>query len=332
MTKHKCVLLYSGGLDSILAAKVLQEQNIEVIGFHCILPFMPDDFNTDDLAPVKQAKQIDLPLVIYKCGHEYMEMVKSPPHGHGKNMNPCIDCKIFFIKKAAEYMHECGAAFVATGEVVGQRPMSQLKHTLNHIINVTHLEGRLLRPLSAKILKPTLVEEQGIVDRDKLLDISGRGRRIQMQLAEKYGITDYASPAGGCLLTDANVSARLRDLFAYHENYTHIDTYLLTIGRHFRLDDKAKLIVARNEFESIALENCKASAQTFFEPTFKGPTAYLCGEPTKDITELAVSIVCRYGKPDLIENKVIVSQKNAQVNEVIVKEPASEELLNQLRI
>lgn len=332
MAKHKCILLYSGGLDSILAAKLLQEQNLEVIGFHCLLPFIPDDIDINSLQSAKLARQIDLPLVIHKCGREYMNMVKSPPHGYGKHMNPCIDCKIYFLQQAAKYMEENNASFLATGEVVGQRPMSQLKHTLNHILNTTNLQGRLLRPLSAKLLKPTAAEEKGIVDREKLLGISGRGRKIQMELAEKYGINDYTSPAGGCLLTDANISARLRDLFEHHTDYSSIDTYLLTVGRHFRLDRKSKLIVARNEAESNALEKCRDSASALFEPHFSGPTAYLCGEPETDIMALAASIICRYGRPTADERGITVSQKNAAAKTIFTAEAAAEELIEAMRI
>ena len=327
----KAIVLYSGGLDSLLAAKILMEQGFDVTGFHCILPFVADDFVPEDSLPALFAKKINLPLVFYKCGQEYLDMVKAPPHGYGGNMNPCIDCKIHFLKKAADYMKESGALFVATGEVVGQRPMTQLPNILNHTFKASNLDGRLLRPLSAKLLKPTIMEEQGIVDRDKLFGMHGRGRKSQMELAAKYGITEYASPAGGCLFTDPNISARLRDLFTHHKNCSTIDTYLLTVGRHFRLDGGSKLIVARNESEVKKLALYKDSSPFYFEPSFKGPSALIRGEPESDIIPLAASIICRYGRPDEENKTIAVSRSGVNVS-VNVNERAEEELINKLRI
>ena len=307
------------------------EQGFDVTGFYCILPFTADDFVPEDSPPALLAEKIGLPLVFYRCGQEYLDMVKAPEHGYGANMNPCIDCKIHFMKKAGAYMKESGALFVATGEVVGQRPMSQLKHIMNHILKASNLEGRLLRPLSAKLLKPTIMEEQGIVDRDKLFGIQGRGRKPQMELAAKYGITEYASPAGGCLFTDPNVSARLRDLFAHHKDCSVTDTYLLTIGRHFRLDNGSKLIVARNESEGKKLAFYKGSSPFYFEPSFKGPSALVRGEPESDIVPLAASIICRYGRPDEKNNTIAVSRLDTLVS-INANERAGEELLNKLKI
>ena len=332
MARHKCILLYSGGLDSLIAAKLLMDQDIDVVGFHCILPFVSPDFAPGELISSKSAGQIELPLVHHRCGREYLEMVKNPPHGYGKNMNPCIDCKMYFIDRAAQYMEETGADFLATGEVVGQRPMSQLKHTMNHIFNTSNLEGRLLRPLSAKILKPTIMEETGIIDREKLLDISGRGRKRQMELARHYGIKNYSSPAGGCLFTDVNVSRRVSDLFVHHDDFSPLDMYLLTIGRHFRLDEHSKIIIAKNEIENLELEKYRDSAHAFLEPSFKGPSAFLRGNPVSDVTEIAVSIIARYGRPDPDENTVIITEKNGTQKKILVPEPISDDVLDKMRI
>ena len=327
----KAIVLYSGGLDSLLTAKILMEQGFDTIGFHCILPFASDDFVPEDSPPALLAKKIGLSLVFYRCGQEYLDMVKAPPHGYGSNMNPCIDCKIHFMKKAAACMKESGALFVATGEVVGQRPMTQFTNIMNHTLNASNLDGRLLRPLSAKLLKPTIMEEQGIVDRDKLFGIRGRGRKPQMELAAKYGITEYASPAGGCHFTDPNISARLRDLFAHHKDCSATDTYLLTVGRHFRLDNSSKLIVARNESEVKKLALYKDGSSFYLEPSFKGPSAIVRGEPESDILPLAASIICRYGRPDEKSNTIAVSRSGARVL-INTNERAEEELLNKLRI
>ena len=198
--KGKCILLYSGGLDSLLAGKILIDLNIEVIGFHCVLPYYPPDTDLEKLDISIYAKQIGLNLRYHRCGDEYIDILKNPPNGYGKHINPCIDCKIYFIKKAVELMQKTDADFVATGEVMGQRPMSQQKNSLNHIENNT-LKGKLLRPLSAKLLVPTIPEITGIVDREKLYDINGRGRSKQFELAKNFGIKNFSSPAGGCLFT-----------------------------------------------------------------------------------------------------------------------------------
>ena len=188
--KRKGILLYSGGLDSLLAAKVLMEQGIELIGLHFILPFAPPDYHPEESDSVKYATRIGLSLSHFRCGMEYLEMVKNPPHGYGKEMNPCIDCKIYFLRKAAELMVREKASFVATGEVIGQRPMSQMKNMLLHIEKSVDLKGYVMRPLSARILEPTIAEQGGIVDREKLYGISGCAP--QFELARKYDIEEYS--------------------------------------------------------------------------------------------------------------------------------------------
>lgn len=296
MKKGKCILLYSGGLDSILAAKILLDQGIEVTGLHCILPYFPPDLDPEQLKESLAAKQIGLHLIHYRCGEEYISMLKNPPHGYGKQVNPCIDCKIFFIKKAAELMIETGADFVATGEVVGQRPMSQHKHTLIHIENST-LKGRLLRPLSAKLLTPTIAETEGIVDREKLYDISGRGRTRQIELAETLGIKEFASPAGGCLFTDKFIADRIKDLIKFTPDFDQTELYLLKTGRHFRINPSLKIIVSKNESDTKELEKYEKNSDYFFKPDFSGPSAYVKGIMNEDDAITINSIICRYGKP-----------------------------------
>ncbi len=309
----KGILLYSGGLDSILAAKLLMEQGVDLIGLHFVLPFYPPYFDLNELDAAKQAKKIGLKLEFYRCGKEYLEMLKNPMHGYGKNINPCIDCRIFFIKKAAEYMERFNADFVATGEVVGQRPMSQLKHTLRHIEKNTNLAGKLLRPLSARILKPTIAENEGKIDRTRLLDINGRGRKRQFELAAQYGITDYSSPSGGCLFTDNNIAARIKDIFDKEDEVKEIDLYLSTIGRHFRTDKNSKIIVARNQKESMDLENIKEFADSMLYPVFSGPTVFVKGKiDDKDLSAIT-SIMARYGKPEPDNNRVSLIHKNSDI-------------------
>ena len=210
--KKKAVALISGGLDSILAAKVVMDQGFDIIGLYCTSAFSKSYGNEQETHAVKVSRALGIDLRIFDMGQEYIELVRRPAHGYGKNTNPCIDCKIFMLKKARAIMDELGAPFVVTGEVLGQRPMSQRRDTLQVIERDADMRGLIMRPLSAKLLPPTKAELAGQIDREKLLSISGRSRNVQLRLAERYGIRGYSAPAGGCLLTDKNFSAKLIDL------------------------------------------------------------------------------------------------------------------------
>ena len=328
----KGVMLYSGGLDSLLAAKILIDQKIDLIGLNFLLPFIPLDFDTGKLKSSRYAEQIGLPLRYLRCDEKYMKIIENPPHGYGKLMNPCIDCKIFFLKKAKEVMEEENASFVATGEVVGQRPMSQMKHTLNHIEKESGLKGHLLRPLSAKLLRPTEAEECGIIDREKLSAINGRSRKIQMRLASEYKITEYSSPAGGCLLTDKNIAKRLKDLFENHPEYSMTDVYLVTVGRHYRIHKNAKIIVSRNERENIILDKYRDEAEYFLEPHFRGPMTFVRGALTDDYLNQIGSIVRRYGTLDKGDWAIKVDKKGSNSMTITPSKEAADELLDKLRI
>ena len=242
--RTKAVVMFSGGLDSILAARVLMEQGIEVHLFTLRVDCPPIEepsatagsssvADVED-APAKGARILGLPLTRLSCPDEFLEMVKHPRYGYGSNMNPCIDCKIQIMKKAREFMEKIGASFVATGEVLGERPMSQRRDTMMLIEKAAGMRRMIVRPLSAKLLDPTIPEETGVVDRKKLLDIRGRSRKPQMELAAKFGITEYPSPAGGCQLTDPGFAARLDDLLKDNPNFDCNDFNLLKVGRHFR--------------------------------------------------------------------------------------------------
>ncbi|MCM8761412.1 MAG: hypothetical protein NC933_04695, partial [Candidatus Omnitrophica bacterium] len=199
MTK-KAVVLFSGGLDSILATRLMMELGIEVACVHYYIEFAA--CGGGETSAVNAAKMLGVPIKIFDITAEYLEMFRNPKHGYGANINPCIDCKILMLKKAKEYMAEIGASFLVTGEVLGERPMSQRRDALNIIEKNSGVRGILLRPLSAKLLVPTIPEAKGVVDREKLLDIQGRSRKIQMELAARFGIKEYPNPSGGCLLTD----------------------------------------------------------------------------------------------------------------------------------
>jgi len=331
MKQIKCILLYSGGLDSLLAGKILIDAGIQVTGLHCILPYNPPDMNPDNLKESINARQIGLELIHYRCGEDYISMLKNPAHGYGKHINPCIDCKIFFINKAAEFMLETGADFVATGEVVGQRPMSQHKNTLIHIENST-LKGRLLRPLSAKLLKPTIPEIEGNVDRNILYDISGRGRTRQIELALSFGIKDFSSPAGGCLFTDKFIAARVKDLILYNPDFTQNELYLLKIGRHFRINQLLKIVLSKNEIETLELEKYEKNADYFFKPEFSGPSVYVKGILKDEDINIINSIICRYGKPSLDESCINIYHDKILYKTIKTGPPISDIILEKYRI
>ena len=248
MNKKKAVALLSGGLDSILAIRIIMEQGIECIGIYFSSPFWSDLKKEENLIK-KISKENNFKLLIVPVEDDYIEMIKKPKYGWGKGLNPCIDCKIYMLKKAKNIMEELDASFIITGEVLGQRPMSQHRNALNSIEKQSELKGKILRPLSAKNLEPTDVEKDGTVDRAKLFDITGRTRKKQLELIKIFKINEYSSPAGGCLLTDKIFSKKLQDLFDNDKNIKMNDIILLKYGRHFRYNGN-KIIVGRNQEEN----------------------------------------------------------------------------------
>ena len=267
--KVKTVALFSGGLDSILAVKLIEEQGIEVKGVNFKTPF----FGLEKR--VLTAKYLDIDLKIIDITEELLKILRNPKHGLGKNMNPCIDCHTLMFKKAGEYMSSIGASFILSGEVLGERPMSQNRNSLNIIERESGFEGRILRPLSALLLAETDPEKEGLVDRNKLLDISGRSRKRQIELADKMGIRDYPSPAGGCKLTEPAFSKRLRDLFT-QEIFSLEEIELLKLGRHFRLSKDIKLVVGRNKEENEQLQKFFQDGDFLFKAkNLKGPVSLL---------------------------------------------------------
>ncbi|MCD6093842.1 MAG: tRNA 4-thiouridine(8) synthase ThiI [Candidatus Omnitrophica bacterium] len=287
----RTLALFSGGLDSVLAAKLILEQGIEVIGVNFITPF----FASDNEQKVKQiAANLGIELKTIGLGDEYVEIVKSPKYGYGKNLNPCLDCRILMLKRAKGLLQRKRLSFIITGEVLGQRPMSQHKNAFALIEKESNLKGLILRPLSAKLLPLTLAEKENWVDREKLLDIQGRSRRIQIDLANKWGISNYFSPSGGCLLTDPIFSQRMRDLLRYQD--TSLDNIeLLKIGRHFRLSPRTKLIVGRDERENNFLVELIKTEDVCFRPIeVKGPIGIGKGNFDDSLIGLATQIIARY--------------------------------------
>jgi len=293
----KAIVLLSGGLDSILAARLMLEQGIEVLAVNFSAKLcMCGCKKTGDSAAQVAAKMLKVPLKTIDITSDFIEIVKSPSHGYGANVNPCIDCKIYMLKHAKDMMKECGASFLVTGEVLGERPMSQRMDALNVIEKAAGVRGILLRPLTARNLNPTLPEEEGIVDRKKLLDIRGRSRKPQMALAEKFGIDKYPNPAGGCLLTDPIFAKRVKDAMK-HGEFGEDNLALLSIGRHFRVSEGSRLVVGRDEGENSLLESLIKPGDIIFELTdHEGPTSILRGSASEELIRLAASIAAYHTK------------------------------------
>jgi tRNA-specific 2-thiouridylase len=317
------VCLLSGGLDSALATRLMQEQGIRVIAVSFMLPFRQAADSGEGSAPRRVAASLGVDLLSIALGEDYMEVIRNPDHGYGSNVNPCIDCHIHMLKQAKRIMMTEGASFVVTGEVVGQRPMSQRGDVLRRIAKLSGLEGLLLRPLSARLLEPTVPETKGWVRREALLAISGRSRKELMRLAAEKGITGYSTPAGGCLLTDPAFALRVRDLMT-HGMLTLGEMQRLTVGRHFRLPQGSKLIVGRNQADNEALASRVRPADTVLTtPECPGPTAVLSGEEAASEEGLAAAIVARYSD-DRHKNLVrirIVAGDSERVEDVVPLDP-----------
>lgn len=300
--KRSAVVLLSGGLDSTLAVKMMVDQGIELTAIHFTSPFCncsPHKAGCQNQAR-KVAAEFGVPIRVIVKGMDYMRIVEKPPHGHGRGMNPCIDCRIYMLRKVAGMMDAIGASFVVTGEVLGQRPMSQHRQAIELIERESGLAGRILRPLSAHHFPATLPEEKGVVDRSHLLAISGRSRKEQIALAEELGVRDYPCPAGGCLLTDPNIAGRLQDLFAHVPGYAQRDLVLLNIGRHFRMTPLLRVILGKTQEENELLLALAVPGDVVFTPiNFRGPTAFVVGE-LDPVTEQRIGeLIPAYSQDDL---------------------------------
>lgn len=285
----KAIALLSGGLDSMLAVKVIQEQGIEVIGVVFVTPFFSDK------AARKAVEQMGISLEVVDITEDYLAMLPNPKHGHGGNMNPCIDCHAMMMRKAGEMLENLGANFIITGEVLGERPMSQSPKGLDLVEADSGLQGYILRPLSAKLLEPTIPEKEGLVDRERLLDIHGRSRKRQFELAEYYGLKEYPTPAGGCLLTDPGFSKRLRELMQYPNEYQVSDLELLKVGRHFRAPSLHRIVVGRNKDENQIIKDLATEKDLLLQVAqYPGPITLIRGQGDRDTINLAASLTVRY--------------------------------------
>jgi tRNA-uridine 2-sulfurtransferase len=340
--KHtpKAVALLSGGLDSNLAVRMMQEQGVEVEAIAVKTPFCDFDCGKGCGHRVKEvAVDLGIKLKTVYFGEEYLKMLKDPKYGYGSGMNPCIDCRGMMYNAAKEHMEKIGADFIITGEVLGQRPMSQNGNALKIIENETQTNGKIVRPLSFRHLPVTDAEVQGLVKREKLGDIKGRSRRGQLQLAKKYDIADPPNAAGGCLLTDPAFSKRVRDLYDHSKDTPPDmnDVELLKIGRHFRLSDNTKLIVGRNKMENEILESLKLEDDIIIEVSnHVGPTCLLrTKKQSQREIEIAASTALRYSdspKNELSTVRVRMGPKNDDEEKELKLSPIEDKILNQMRI
>lgn len=340
MQKRKAVALISGGLDSMLAAKLMLEQGIHVEGINFFTGFCVEGhthaIRKKDKAKKKRnnalwvAEQLNIKLHIIDIVEEYKNVVINPKHGYGAHLNPCLDCKVFMVRKAKEWCDENDFDFIVTGEVIGQRPKSQRKETMPIVAKQSGAYERLLRPLCAKNLPPTLPENEGWVQRELLKDFSGRSRKPQFALAEEFAIEDFAQPAGGCcFLTDASYSSKLQDLWKNRgsKQYELDDIMLLKVGRHIRPNNNFKLIVGREEGENNFLEGYRKQFTHFRLLSHTGPLVLLDGEPSAEDIELAARITARFSNSrDAEEVSVQVETNNGVGWELQVKPMPKEEI------
>lgn len=309
-----CIALFSGGLDSCLSIITLLRQGIRITALYFNTSLGCGLSNRQDyLQGISDKFGFDLKII--DVSDEFLGILKNPAYGYGKNMNPCVDCKMMMLKKARDYMNQEGADFIATGEVVGQRPMSQQRHIFNLMEKNLGLKDYILRPLSALLLPPTHPERVGMVDREKLHGISGRKRIQQFHLAKEYGLDDYPNPSGGCLLTDPNFSLRLKELLLYKVEVDIRDLRLLKVGRHFRLNDGTKIIVGRHQADNAHIMDLHTSADILIVPhDVEGPTVLIPDVTYSDDLVITGASFCMFysdGK-DRDKIRVIVKYGNEE--------------------
>ncbi|UFS71923.1 hypothetical protein LPW11_06950 [Geomonas sp. RF6] len=332
---RKAIALLSGGLDSTLAVKILLEQGIQVEALNFTSPFCTCTGKNAGCKSeaVRVAEEFKIPIKVMHKGADYLEIIRNPKHGHGKGMNPCIDCRIYLLKQAKAYMEESGADFVFTGEVLGQRPMSQRRDTLRVIERESGLEGLLLRPLSAKHFNPTIPEQEGWVDREKLLAIQGRSRKEQMELAEELDVKNYPCPAGGCLLTELSFVPKIRDVFDHSDELNLRDFRLLKMGRHFRIGERTKVIVGRNEGENEILERAVQGGEAQLRwAEGSSPLAILTGKSSPELLQTAAQVLLRYTKALPQGETTIEVTLDGAVTKLPVVNALDEEAVERLRI
>ncbi len=329
----KAIALISGGLDSLLAAKVVQAQGIEVDGVCFIMSFASRDVEGFKMKVTESATKAGIPVKMVDISDKFLNMLVNPQHGYGANINPCIDCKIMMLSHAKKMMHDAKADFIITGEVLGERPMSQNRQSLNKIKKCSDLEGYLLRPLSAKLLEETIPESEGIIDRNLLCDISGRSRKPQFALAEEYGITKYFAPAGGCLLTDPGFSRRLMDLMKHSDKLKIEDIKILKCGRHFRIDEKTRIVVGRDEQDNDMVEAETLKEDIAFRLVeFSTPFVVLKGENSDSNIKMAAELCAGHTKFKNDESVEVEYGCDGNFDKKIQVKPTERETIEKMRI
>ncbi len=284
--------------------------------------------------PFAAAEKFGFDVKMSHLSGKFIDIVKKPKFGHGKNMNPCVDCRILMLKEAKEFMEMTGAEFIVTGEVLGQRPMSQRRDSLNIIDREAGLKGLVLRPLSAKLLKPTVPEERGVVKRELLYDFGGRTRKPQMALAEEFGLTEYPAPAGGCLLTEPNYAYRLRELFDHDPDASPFDLQLLRIGRHFRISPDCKVIVGRDKTENEMLLKLGNENKSIMMrvPGYGSPLTLLKGRADEEAVSIAGSLCVRYSDARTHREADVMVISGESEGLVLRASPAADFLIEELKI
>ena len=319
--KKKVVALLSGGLDSQLAIKMMQEQGFDVSAVAIKTPFCDFDCGRGCGFEIRErADDLNVNLKTVYLGDEYIEMLKHPKHGIGAGFNPCVDCRTMMFDAAKKHMEEIGAEFIISGEVLGQRPMSQHAPALRTIENESDLVGKIVRPLSAALLPETDPEKDGLIKRENLGMIRGRTRRGQLDMAKKYGIENPPNAGGGCLLTEPHFGIKAKDLFSHTKNPTINDIDLLKIGRHFRLDEETKFIVGRNKDENEMIKAISLPGDILLEAKdFVGPVSILRGSNAKQHLKFASSITLRYSDAPNNEQAIVSIRDNDLVEEIASK-------------
>jgi len=331
--KKKVVALLSGGLDSQLAVRMMQEQGFDVSAVAIKTPFCDFDCGRGCGFEIRErADDLGVNLKTVYLGDEYIEMLKNPKYGRGAGFNPCVDCRSMMFDAAKKHMEEIGAEFIISGEVLGQRPMSQHGRALHAIERESGLKGRILRPLSGGLLPPTDAEREGLIKREDLGTVRGRTRRAQLEMAREYGIEDPPNAGGGCLLTDPSFGLRAKDLFEHVETPTINDIDLLKVGRQFRFDESSKLVVGRDQNENMVIRSLALPEDILLEAEdHMGPTAIVRGRVADENLRLAAAITLRYSDaPDGSEASVVID-RNGEKSKISAR-PAEEASYLSLRI
>ena len=330
----KALCLLSGGLDSTLAARIVLDLGVELEAVNFVTAFCTCTPKTAGCAAaVSAARQLGIPVRSFNSTEPMIEIVKNPPHGYGTYLNPCIDCRILMFRRALAHMREVSAQFLVTGEVLGERPMSQRRQAMRLIERESGADGLVLRPLSARLLEPSLPEREGWVDRAEMLSIAGRSRKPQIALARELGLNDYPCPAGGCRLTDPGFAGRMKDLLDHEPEITARDVHLLRWGRHFRLSPTSKAVVGRNEEENGRISSLAGTDDILMEPSaLPGPTTLLVGNRAAEEEGFACAVAAAYTAPDRPAVEFDVLRQRVRVQRPVSAKPLPRARLDSLRI